>query len=190
MKIAIGCDHIVTPIKNKIVEKLVEAHHEVYDCGTHDLERTHYPLYGHAVSTLVAQQKVDYGIVICGTGVGIANSCNKVKNIRCVLTKTPLIAQQARTQYDANVLAMGGEIINFGLMWTIIQNFINTKFNQENSGIIDKINGKISFENYQTDLLAEQLQKWNCGCYEDDQKTVDDEPIHYLQLPEIKVFKK
>lgn len=159
MKIAIGCDHIVTNLKTKIVKNLVEKGFIIYDCGTHDSERTHYPMYGHCVGTLIAEKKVDLGIVICGTGVGISNAANKTKGIRCILTKCPLVAKAARENYDANVLAMGGEIINVGLMLRIIDQFINAKYLKNNDKSIEIINNKINHNNYSLEIFKNELQK-------------------------------
>ena len=78
MTLAIGCDHIVTPIKDKLVETLKKQGHTVIDCGTYDLVRSHYTIYGFEVARLVANKKAKFGIVICGTGVGITNSANKI----------------------------------------------------------------------------------------------------------------
>ena len=77
MKIAIGCDHIVTPIKDNVIKTLEKQGHTVIDCGTYDLVRTHYAMYGFEVARQVATKKADFGVVICGTGVGITNSASK-----------------------------------------------------------------------------------------------------------------
>lgn len=171
MKIAIGCDHIVTDIKNYIAAELKKLGYEVIDCGTKDKVRTHYPIYGHKVASLVAQGKVDRGVVICGTGVGISNSANKVKNIRAALVRDLISARQAVTEFDANIIACGGRITGVGLILEIVTTFLNAKYEPSKikDARIEKINNLIKNDNYEKTeiLLKDEIDKWNNGYYHD-----------------------
>ncbi|MGL4647729.1 MAG: 6-phospho-beta-galactosidase [Mycoplasmoidaceae bacterium] len=167
MIIALGCDHIVTPIKNNVKLHLEALGHTVIDCGTYNDIRTHYPIYGMKVASLVVQKEAQLGIVICGTGVGISNSANKIKGARCVLTSRVTTAIQARKDLDANVLACGGRIVGEGLLLEIIDAFISTKYAGKNDQKIKDINDIVKYENFDLRILDEEIRKWEKGYYTD-----------------------
>ncbi len=168
MKIAIGCDHIVTDIKDRVVLHLKSQGHDLYDCGTFDFERTHYPIFGKKVAELVAQKSCDLGIVICGTGVGITNSANKVPGIRAALVGDVAAAKHAKETLDANIIGLGGRVTGFGAMCEIIEVFLTTEFNntQENIANIARITS-VDGNRLASNIFDPFLNKWDEGGYND-----------------------
>ena len=128
MKISIGCDHIVTEIKNEMVKYLKGKGHEVFDEGTFDNERTHYPIYGRKVGLRVSSKEADFGIVICGTGVGISIAANKVKGIRAVVCSEPYSAKLSKEHNNTNILAFGSRVIGSELAKMIVKEWIEAEF--------------------------------------------------------------
>ncbi len=166
MRIAIGNDHIVTDIKDRLKSYLENKGHEVIDFGTYDFERTHYPIYGRKVGLAVASGQCDIGIVMCGTGVGITNAANKVKGVRCVLAGDVETARAARVQLDANVLGMGGRVLGMGAIEDITDTFLTTPYKGENKELINQLNKMSSFEDDEH-FFDEFLEKWDRGEYHD-----------------------
>ena len=128
MKIAIGNDHAALELKNHIVDYLVREGHEVVNFGTDTPASTDYPIYGARVAHAVANGECERGVVICGTGIGISISANKVKGIRCALCSEPVSARLTRQHNDANVLAMGARIIGPAMAEEIVHTFLTTEF--------------------------------------------------------------
>ena len=128
MKIAIGNDHAALELKNHIVDYLVKEGHEVVNFGTDTPASTDYPIYGARVAHAVASGECERGIVICGTGIGISISANKVRGIRCALCSEPVSAKLTRQHNDANVLAMGARIIGPAMAEEIVHTFLTTEF--------------------------------------------------------------
>lgn len=126
--IAIGSDHAGYNLKKIIIDFLQKNNYEVKDVGTYGTDSTDYPDYGLAVAEAVKSGECDKGIVVCGTGIGISITANKVPGIRAALCTNSLMAKLSRQHNDANVLALGGRIIGTELALDIVDTWINTEF--------------------------------------------------------------
>jgi ribose 5-phosphate isomerase B len=111
MKIAIGADHAGFEVKEKIKQQLAEMNLEVQDLGTSSLDSVDYPDFGAAVGREVASGKADQGIVVCGSGIGIALAANKIHGVRAAQVWNEETARLARRHNDANVLSIGARVL-------------------------------------------------------------------------------
>jgi ribose 5-phosphate isomerase B len=128
MKIAIGSDHAGFELKQSVIEHLKSKNIEVSDLGTFSRESTHYPIFGQKVGNAVVNGDADFGIAICGTGVGIGISANKVKGIRAAIVSDTYSARMSRQHNDANVLSFGARVVGVGLALDIVDTWLESEF--------------------------------------------------------------
>ncbi|MBA5851478.1 ribose 5-phosphate isomerase B [Clostridium sp. cel8] len=128
MKIALGSDHAGFPLKKEIMKHLEERNIEFKDFGTFSEESCDYPDYGQKVAEEVASKNFEFGIIVCGTGIGISISANKVPGIRAALCGDTFSARATRQHNDANILALGQRVVGPGLALDIVDAFLDAKF--------------------------------------------------------------
>lgn len=128
LKIAIGSDHGGFNLKNKIQEHLKSKGFEVQDFGTYNKESCDYPEFGKKVAKEVAAGNFDRGILVCGSGIGISISANKVKGIRAALCWNLATAELSRQHNNANVLCLGERLIDEKLALEMVDLWLKTEF--------------------------------------------------------------
>lgn len=128
MKVAIGCDHGGINLKPVLVDYLKKQNIEYFDFGTNSKESTDYNDYALKVANAVKNEEADFGILICGTGIGMSIVANKVKGVRCGHCHDVFSAKMTRAHNDANILAFGERVIGPGLMVEIVDAFLKTPF--------------------------------------------------------------
>lgn len=129
--IAIGSDHGGFRLKQVIMKHLESRGEEYYDFGTYSEESCDYPDYGRAVAEAVADGRFERGILICGTGIGISITANKVHGIRAALCGDCFSAEATRQHNDANILALGARVVGEGLALKIVDTFLDTPFSND-----------------------------------------------------------
>lgn len=128
MKIAIGNDHAGPDYKKAIVEMLQSKGIEVTNYGTDTADSVDYPDFGHAVANDVSEAKADFGIIICGSGNGIAMSANKHSKVRAALCWTKEIAELARQHNDANIISIPARFTSIPQAVQMVETFLSTEF--------------------------------------------------------------
>ena len=129
--IALGSDHGGYGLKQEVIKHLEERGIEYKDYGCYNEESCDYPIYGKKVAEAVAGGECEFGIIICGTGIGISIAANKVPGIRAALCHDCFSAQATREHNNANILAMGARVIGPGLALKIVDTFLDTPFSNE-----------------------------------------------------------
>jgi ribose 5-phosphate isomerase B len=128
MRIAIASDHAATGLKADLVAWLAQAGHEVADLGPEGVDSVDYPDYGYKLAEEIAAGRADYGVALCGSGIGISIAANRHPACRCALVSEPLSATLAREHNDANVIAMGARLIGVEMARACITAFLATPF--------------------------------------------------------------
>ena len=128
MKIVIGNDHAGPVLKTAIKEHLKDRGIDVLDLGVKVGEKIDYPKIAEAVALKVANKQADLGIIICGTGIGVSISANKVKGIRAACVSEPYSAKLSREHNDANILCFGARVVGEELAKMIVDEFIDAEF--------------------------------------------------------------
>lgn len=128
MKIALGCDHGGLEIKTAIKEYLENSGHTVIDVGTNTTDSVDYPVFAKALSKEIQEKNAELGILCCGTGIGMSMAANKQDGIRAAVLSDEYSCEMTRRHNDANVLCLGGRVIDSAKAVKLAEIFITTEF--------------------------------------------------------------
>ena len=128
MRIAIASDHAAVDLKADLREYLIELGHAVADLGPETADRVDYPDFGYKLAAVVADGTADFGVALCGSGIGISIAVNRHPACRCALVSEPLSAALAREHNDANVIAMGARLTGPDMAKACLDAFLSTEF--------------------------------------------------------------
>jgi len=140
MRIAIASDHAAVALKADLVEWLGGEGHQVDDLGPEGVESVDYPDYGYKLAEEIAAGRAEFGVALCGSGIGISIAANRHPACRCALVAEPLSAALAREHNDANVIAMGGRLIGVEMAKACLGIFLATPFGGgRHAGRVEKL---------------------------------------------------
>lgn len=128
MRIALASDHAGFAYKKRLRQLLQEAGHEVLDYGAHSEESSDYPDFAVPAAEAVARGEAQYGILICGSGVGVSIVANKIPGVRAANCCSEEMARLSRQHNDANILTFGARLVSFEDAWRMVQTFLATPF--------------------------------------------------------------
>jgi ribose 5-phosphate isomerase B len=128
MRIALAADHAGYLLKDELAQWLGELGHEVSDLGTNGPESVDYPEYGSRLARRVGSAEAQFGVAVCGSGIGISIAVNRDPRCRCARVSDPLSAQLAREHNDANVLALGARLIGSDMAKACVAAFLEANF--------------------------------------------------------------
>lgn len=145
MRIALGSDHAGFELKESLKRYLDGKNLEYTDFGIFSMDSGEYPEYAYKVGNAIMQGKYDRGILICGTGIGMCMTANKIKGIRAALAYDIHTAQLSRLHNDANILCLGGREVKESMAMDIVDTWLNTSFeggrHQKRIDLITKLTG-------------------------------------------------
>lgn len=140
MRIAIASDHAAVALKAELVAFLLDQGHDVNDLGPETEERVDYPDYGYKLAQCIAAQDADYGVALCGSGIGISIAVNRHPAARCALVNEPYSATLAREHNNANVIAMGARLTGIDMAKACLTAFLSASFAQgRHAGRVEKL---------------------------------------------------
>ena len=128
MKIALSNDHGGTELKVFISNYLKKLNYEIINLGTDSIASVDYPDYAYSVAQLIKEESIDFGILVCGSGIGISIAANRYSHIRAALCNDVKSCELSRMHNDANILVLGGRIIKHNIALNCVDKFLSTKF--------------------------------------------------------------
>lgn len=128
IRIAWACDHGGFDLKSDLLKSLDNTDYEMIDLGVFTSDSVDYPEQAHLLAETLLEGKADFGVLICGTGIGISIAANRHSNIRAALCTDPFMARMSREHNDANVLCLGGRVIGPSLAKEIVTTFLGSRF--------------------------------------------------------------
>ena len=129
--IALGCDHGGYALMQEVIDYLEKQNIEYQNFGTYSQDSCDYPVYAKKVAQAIVEGVCEKGILICGTGIGVSITANKIKGIRAALCGDCFSAKATREHNDANILAMGARVVGAGLALEIVKTFLETPFSND-----------------------------------------------------------
>lgn len=148
MRIGVGNDHAAVELREIIIKYLKNAGHEVFEFGAKEGEKCDYPVPGRDVAEAIAAGKLDKGVLICGTGIGISLAASKVPGIRAAVCSEPYSAKMAALHNNAQIIAFGARVVGSEMAKMIVDTFLSTEYeggrHQNRLDIITEIEEKYS----------------------------------------------
>jgi ribose 5-phosphate isomerase B len=146
MKIMIGCDHGGYDLKQVVVKYLQQHHHQVEDIGAFSGEAVDYPAYAVRVGEAVVEARVERGILICGSGIGMSITANRIPGVRAAVVSEPYAAKLSRRHNDSNVLCLGGRLLGDQLALEIVDVWLREDFeggrHERRVALIDRLSAE------------------------------------------------